>query len=178
MAETTRAILCYIPRFDKHTLMIHRNDPEDFLFPTHNPPGGKIEYGERPIDCAHREVLQETGLQIGGVKYRGTVLFDHSQRPSEEKRTNQSVDIFCASEFSGTPCPEDKNNPLVWMPNHEIPEASGWNGGELIYKWLQDGWCFDAIIKHLENGQKIDDIKYTSYNRILGNPYRTDIQYL
>jgi 8-oxo-dGTP diphosphatase len=32
-------------------------------------PGGHLEYGESFADCAKREVLEETGLEIGEVKF-------------------------------------------------------------------------------------------------------------
>lgn len=32
-------------------------------------PGGHLEYGESFADCAKREVLEETGLQVGNVKF-------------------------------------------------------------------------------------------------------------
>jgi 8-oxo-dGTP diphosphatase len=36
---------------------------------THQFPGGHLEYGESFADCAIREVLEETGLEIGDVKF-------------------------------------------------------------------------------------------------------------
>lgn len=32
-------------------------------------PGGHIEHGESFADCAEREVLEETGLRVGDVKF-------------------------------------------------------------------------------------------------------------
>jgi 8-oxo-dGTP diphosphatase len=32
-------------------------------------PGGHLEYGESFADCAKREALEETGLEVGDVKF-------------------------------------------------------------------------------------------------------------
>lgn len=32
-------------------------------------PGGHLEYGESFAECAKREVLEETGLEVGNVKF-------------------------------------------------------------------------------------------------------------
>lgn len=42
-------------------------------------PGGKIEYGENIIDTVHREVLEETNLEIENIKfitYEQTIEYD------------------------------------------------------------------------------------------------------
>ncbi len=35
------------------------------------PPGGHIEYGESFQECAKRETLEETGVEIGEITFRG-----------------------------------------------------------------------------------------------------------
>jgi 8-oxo-dGTP diphosphatase len=32
-------------------------------------PGGHLEYGESFAECAKREVLEETGLEVGNIKF-------------------------------------------------------------------------------------------------------------
>ena len=36
-------------------------------------PGGLMEQGERPLECAHRELLEETGYKAGELTLLGTV---------------------------------------------------------------------------------------------------------
>lgn len=33
-------------------------------------PGGHLEYGESFEECARREVLEETGLEVGNIQFR------------------------------------------------------------------------------------------------------------
>lgn len=45
-------------------------------------PGGHLEHGESPEECAIREVKEETGVDIGDVKFRGITndLFEVSKK--------------------------------------------------------------------------------------------------
>ncbi|MCK4714615.1 MAG: NUDIX domain-containing protein [Candidatus Aenigmarchaeota archaeon] len=59
---------------DDKVLLGHRSDnPEtaDTLLHgegTWTMPGGKMDFQERPKDCARREALEETGIEVGGVE--------------------------------------------------------------------------------------------------------------
>jgi 8-oxo-dGTP diphosphatase len=172
MLDSKHAVLCYIYR-DGETLMIYRGDPNDFLYNTHVPPGGGIEEWESSSHCVHRETKQETGLRISDVKYRGVVLFDHSGRlMSGKEPRNQLVDIYCTTRFEGTLQPENERNPPIWIPNHKIVEASGWNGSDRVLKLLQDGRLFNAVIEHRPDGARLTQEEWIE-TRLSGNPYQT-----
>lgn len=178
MGETRRAVICYIPR-DSESLMIHRNGAKDFLRGTITAPGGGIKFGERPIRAAYRESgAEETGLELKNVFFRGTVLYDHSDRPEDRDDLNyptginHSVDIFCAGNFSRNPYEVCESGPLIWTPNSDIPRLSKWNGGNLVLDWLRDGRLFDAHIKHRVDGRNNFSVMWTSEDRVSNNPYR------
>jgi 8-oxo-dGTP diphosphatase len=49
-------------------LVLRRNVHGDGTWST---PGGHLDFGEAPEDCAVREVREETGIEIDGVRYIG-----------------------------------------------------------------------------------------------------------
>src|SRR5262249_35825540 len=74
-----------------------------------SPPGGHLEFGETPEDCAIREVLEETGLTITNLRLAGVVT---SVFPSENKHY---VTLFLVAE-----CPE--GDPVLLEPH----KCEGW----------------------------------------------------
>lgn len=66
---------------------------------TINGPGGKIEIGETPIQCALRETDEEIALKLRAehLDHAATVVFHAGGVP------DFSVEIFRATGFSGTP---------------------------------------------------------------------------
>jgi 8-oxo-dGTP diphosphatase len=59
------------PLGDKRVLMLHRNkEPNKGLWVA---PGGKVELHEAPLECAIRELREETGLTAHSMQLRGLV---------------------------------------------------------------------------------------------------------
>ena len=56
--------------------------PEAF----YRPPGGGVEFGERAIDAVRREIREEFGAEITGVRLLGTLenIFDYHGRTGHE----------------------------------------------------------------------------------------------
>ncbi|WP_308634202.1 NUDIX hydrolase [Paenibacillus silvisoli] len=62
--------ICFIEQ-NGRLLMLNRNKPP--AMGLWNGVGGKLEDGETPLQCAEREVFEETGLQAAGFRFRGIV---------------------------------------------------------------------------------------------------------
>jgi 8-oxo-dGTP diphosphatase len=95
-------------------------------------PGGHLEFGETPYDCAKREVLEETGLIINEIKIGPwTNDFFH-------ELDRQYITLFLIAKYDG-------GNPVVLEPD----KCSEW-------KWLKLSEIprplFKALDNLLENG--------------------------
>ena len=76
------------------------------------PPGGYLEFGESPEDCARREVLEETGLTLEHFRlgpYTNTVFADEGKH---------SVTLFLLAD-----CPESSGDP----ERREPEKCLGWS---------------------------------------------------
>lgn len=115
-----------------------------------NGPGGKLEAGETPLDCALREVEEEVGVRATGVRTMGEIRF-------------QFVDgltiwgyVFRADDCEGTPVETDEAIPR-WFPFAEIPYEEMWPDDAVWLPWLLAGRRFagrvlvdeaDAMLDH------------------------------
>src|SRR6516225_11635838 len=62
---------------------------------TWSPPGGHLEFGETPQECAHREVFEETGLVIKNIlagPYTND-FFEHEQK--------HYITLFMIGQYAG-----------------------------------------------------------------------------
>ena len=82
------------------------------------PPGGHLEYGETPQECARREVREETGLLVKNMQW---VTFTNDIFADAHK---QYITLYFVTEYiSGTPTilEPDKCTALAWFSFHELP---------------------------------------------------------
>lgn len=90
--------LGYIER-DGAYLMLHRvRKKKDINHDKWIGVGGGFEEGESPEDCMRRETLEETGLRLGELRYRGLVTFVCY---TPEGLTTEYMHLFTSSDFSG-----------------------------------------------------------------------------
>ena len=101
-------------------------------------PGGKMEYGESPIEALEREVYEETRISLDGGAPRGMFSFRHPTHPFQV-----AVTVFLCESFSGNPDisrnPAQENiSDFRWVTkdaflSHDIP-----TGGRDIKKCVKD----------------------------------------
>lgn len=86
-------------------------------------PGGKLEPGESPYQCAVRELAEETGLQAENPQLRGIVT-----ETSPRADWQWMIFIYAVTQFSGNLISDQREGILNWWPlaSHKdlyMPEA-------------------------------------------------------
>jgi 8-oxo-dGTP diphosphatase len=107
-----------------------------------NGPGGKVEKGESPEDCAVRECQEELGITVSNLEYCGQHRFQFVDGYSIH------VWVYSTSDYEGEPTESVEARPL-WVALDEIPYQDMWEDDEI---WLpmvlrkerfQGRWIFD-----------------------------------
>jgi 8-oxo-dGTP diphosphatase len=84
-----------------------------------NGPGGRIEPGEEPHECAVRETSEEVGLTVLNVQNRGELHFQFADGYSLH------CAVFVAHEYTGELIETDEALP-IWTPLDSIPYDEMW----------------------------------------------------
>lgn len=84
-----------------------------------NGPGGRIEPGEKPHECAVRETSEEVGLTPLNVQNRGELHFQFADGYSLH------CAVFVAHEYTGELIETDEALP-IWTPLDSIPYDEMW----------------------------------------------------
>ena len=127
MKNTT---LCYIEK-DGAYLMIHRvkkknDENKDKWIGI----GGKFEPGESPFDCVRREVLEETGLSVPSLKYRGIITFVSNEYGTEY------MHLFSADVFEGQIKSDCDEGNLEWIDKQKLFSLPMWEGDRIFLELL------------------------------------------
>lgn len=151
MKKTT---LCYMERDGKY-LMLHRvKKKDDYNEGKWIGIGGKLEEGESPEACLHREVLEETGLTLTSYRLRGIVTFVSAKWETEQ------MYLYTASGFTGE-LHECEEGELAWVEIEKVPELPLWEGDKVFLRLLRENAPYftlklvydenDALIKSVLN---------------------------
>jgi 8-oxo-dGTP diphosphatase len=100
-----------------------------------NGPGGRLDDGESPRDCAIREVQEELLVTPIGVEARGELAFQFVDGYA------LFVHVFSATGCEGEPQETDEAEPL-WTPIDAIPFAEMWADDRLWFPHLFRGEFF------------------------------------
>jgi 8-oxo-dGTP diphosphatase len=144
MKKTT---ICYIEN-NGSWLMLYRNRKKDDMNEGKwISPGGKMEEGETPDECALREVLEETGLRLRSWTFHGVIEFRSDEYEDEDMYLYSSSDFVpddeeAARRFAETgryEPPECREGELVWVPHEKMLELPAWEGDRAFLTELLAG---------------------------------------
>ncbi len=102
-----------------------------------NAPGGKIEEGETPLECAIRETQEELCITPVGVEAAGLLHFQFVDGHSIYGH------VFTATGFKGTPTETDEAIPL-WYSIHELPYERMWEDDQTWIPHMLEGKYFSG----------------------------------
>ena len=128
--------------------LIHRPRYDDWSLPK-----GKLEMGETALQCAYREVHEETGIRATFTRQLGTVEYEES---GQEKRVKYWA-AHCAltnSEF----VPNEEVDQMKWLsPSQALEQATHDSDKSIIEKFMSEEQHTDTLIilrhtKSLERG--------------------------
>jgi 8-oxo-dGTP diphosphatase len=100
-----------------------------------NGPGGRLEPGESPLDCAIREVEEELCITPTDLEACGELAFQFTDGYS------LVAHVFIAHGFEGEPAETDEAAPL-WTPIAAMPYGEMWADDELWFPLLLAGVPF------------------------------------
>jgi len=90
--------------------------------------GGFLDEGEHPLAGLHREVLEETGLEIEVGDFLGVFMDTYGDDPDASATLNL---VWEATVISGEPVPADDVSELRWFARDALPADE-----ELAFRWL------------------------------------------
>ncbi len=92
-----------------------------------NGPGGRLEPGETPMECAVRETEEEVLVTPTGVRPAGELFFH-----AEDDMPNIHAYLFTATGYQGRPGETPEAEP-IWIPHDALPFEQMWDDDRL---WL------------------------------------------
>lgn len=103
-----------------------------------NAPGGRVDPGETPLQCARRELEEEVCIRAGATLWSGEHRFQFRDGYSLH------VDVFQSSSFTGTPQETDEAIP-IWFEEGAIPFDEMWEDDRLWVPHMLAGRRFSGV---------------------------------
>lgn len=129
-----RATLMFVIQ-DGKILLIHKK--RGFGKGKVNGPGGKLEPGETPMECAIRETQEELCITPTGVKEAGLLHFQFIDGSSIHGF------VFTATGYEGEPAETEEAIPL-WADLNNLPFDQMWEDDSTWFPYMLSGQSFSG----------------------------------
>jgi 8-oxo-dGTP diphosphatase len=130
------ATICHVAR--RRTLLLKKAS-RGISVGKWNAPGGKLEPGEEPEQCARREVREETGLMVSRLFYHGVLTFVMDGGKTLHTRAH----LFSTKNAKGKARSSDEGE-VRWFPMDALPLDEMWEDDQLWIPLMLRGIKFDA----------------------------------
>ena len=160
----TFATLCYLRHGNK--ILLQRKAQGLFGEGRWNAPGGKVLAGELPEKAAAREMLEETGLRVSGVRFNGILNF----YLGDSKKLDQTVFVFSCKKPTGQ-MRDSSEGELRWFSVDAIPYREMWQDDRVWLPLLLDGKSLVGDFYFTEDYKEFisHEIHQTSFADIVGS---------
>lgn len=143
-----RATLLFVIR-DGHVLLIHKK--LGLGAGKINGPGGRIEAGETPLECAVREVQEEVCVTPTDVRPHGELFFQFLDGHSIHGH------VFSATDCEGE-AQETAEAIPIWTPLNAIPYEKMWEDDRYWFPLVLEGKSFSA--RFIIDGDRVADYRF------------------
>lgn len=148
--------VCYLRQGDE-VLMLHRIKKEvDINKGKWVGVGGRFENGESPLECAMREVKEETGLTMLDPQLRAHITFNFlNPDPSLKDWETEYTFVYTCEHWEGELTESEIDEGLLyWIPLDALPGLDLWEGDSLFLDLIFHGAPFFAM-KMTYDGDKL-----------------------
>ena len=141
--------LVYIRHGDSYLMLYRNKKAKDINKGKYIGVGGHFLEGESPVECAVREVKEETGLTVGKLDPRGIVTFVYGD-------VVEYMHLFTCDEYEGELIDCDEGE-LSFVPFSQVMDLELWEGDRIFLRKLMDGdgYFFLKLI-YDEQGKLVD----------------------
>ncbi len=149
------ATACFLRRDGKTLFIDYTNYPHPIHAGKYSIPGGRLEEGELLVDCAKREVQEETGYIPRELIYRGKVRFLNERRTINGKPMKNDFEVwfYDCMDFDDSNARATEGR-LAWIEDNNILDLPLHEGDRIIWQnWLSKHKIFEGEIEH--EGEKL-----------------------
>lgn len=124
--------ICYL-KSDEKVLMMKYNRKWNRVY---SPPGGKLDYGESPLDCILREFKEETGLTLVEPKLQG-ISYWHGDY-------HEIIFVYVADMYEGELCKTSIEGTLEWIKIDDLDKVEQFEQNRKFLPYLFKDSRFDG----------------------------------